>query len=394
MDIVNTGYVVYLLGIYFLLLALKPSSAISMRKIYTLHADAGTWNEAKQVCETNLGRLLKLKGIKELEELLFLDSTESESGWNGRLNGFLSTNGVWTGLHQPYVGVGGNASWEYDDCEPQSADLSVSSTNGSHCGALLGTSLAVTGVACSSRRPFVCERYIGDCWFQPYPKQMGMIQSAQDVQVLDPGLTLSDCAVTCRNTLHHGSECWGFYYTRETDSCFLLCPNMTAVSSRFERAAHRIPYGGPEEDWVFYVRRCFEGTVDNNPSSVTVDSTALPVTKCTTEVFNGNDTAGEVCFCTTQQRPVIPPSITSEEAAARYAEELSLDARNTSANFRSKNSAVDNRPMAVGMGATLGAGLLAFVFGAVFLMDLPVLYRTLKERLCCKPKVRARESRA
>ncbi|WAR21355.1 ZFY27-like protein [Mya arenaria] len=55
----------------------------SQRKIYTLHTEAKTWNEAHAVCEDQQGHLIKVKDGRELGELLFLDTPEGD--WNGQL---------------------------------------------------------------------------------------------------------------------------------------------------------------------------------------------------------------------------------------------------------------------------------------------------------------------
>ena len=52
--------------------------------------------------------------------------------------------------------------------------------------------------------------------------------------------------------------------------------------------------------------------------------------------------------------------------------ELTVEPSNTSAALRKKISAEDNRPSAVGVGY-MGAGLMGFVFGGLFLLDAHVV---------------------
>lgn len=60
--------------------------------------------------------------------------------------------------------------------------------------------------------------------------------------------------------------------------------------------------------------------------------------------------AAEICYCSTQEHPPIPPPVSSEERAQQIAEELTMDTSNTSAAQRKLISAEDNRPSAVGVG--------------------------------------------
>lgn len=60
--------------------------------------------------------------------------------------------------------------------------------------------------------------------------------------------------------------------------------------------------------------------------------------------------AGEVCFCSTQNHPPIPPTTSPEEGAEELIAELSVDSHNTSSAQRAKTSAEDNRPSAIGVG--------------------------------------------
>lgn len=60
--------------------------------------------------------------------------------------------------------------------------------------------------------------------------------------------------------------------------------------------------------------------------------------------------AQEICYCSTQDHPPIPPALSSEAMAEQYAKELTLDTSNTSSAQRKLISAEDNRPSAVGVG--------------------------------------------
>ena len=57
---------------------------------------------------------------------------------------------------------------------------------------------------------------------------------------------------------------------------------------------------------------------------------------------------------------------------------LTVNARETNAFKRTKTSAPDHRPTAKAMGAVLGAGLLAVLFCAIVIPDIPKLYRDFK----------------
>ncbi|XP_052770857.1 uncharacterized protein LOC128210549 [Mya arenaria] len=363
----------------------------SQRKIYTLHTEAKTWNEAHAVCEDQQGHLIKVKDGRELGELLFLDTPEGD--WNGQLASLAVSNNMWTGLHQPYF-ASGDVSWEYHDCEPSSPNVNISGeAPGLHCAAFDGASLVHEATNCADRLPFICQRFTGDCWYEPFALE-SVIISASNMILLNPGLTASKCAVLCRSEyvsliqLNDGDECWGFYFVGVNRECILLHPPEVTASSNYARSANRKPFD-LDPDLVFYVKRCFEGEVDTEPYNEIKRGGSQPDTTCDIEAYPGDVIAGEVCFCSTQNHPPIPPTTSSEEAAAELERELSLDTSNTSSAIRSKTSAEDNRPSAIGVGASLGAGMLAFVFGGLFLMDLPVLIAGVKEILCTSAQASA-----
>ncbi|WAR21354.1 hypothetical protein MAR_015328 [Mya arenaria] len=255
-----------------LLTGLRDVDGVSQRKIYTLHTEAKTWNAAAEICKDQLGHLVK-----------------------------------------------------YHDCDHMSNETDFKNTPGptAHCGAYVNPTFDLVASACSEARPFICQRFSGDCWYEPFPEQKGRDILISDKTSVGPGLTASQCAMECRDEIisSYKGECWGFYFTTINNECELIHRDLPDVSSTYVRSANRFD-DSSDPDLILYIRRCFE--------------------------------AGEVCFCSTQDHPPIPPTTSSEEAAAQIEKELTLDSSNTS------------------------AGMLAFVFGGLFLLDLPVLIETLK----------------
>ncbi|XP_052770856.1 uncharacterized protein LOC128210548 [Mya arenaria] len=362
-----------------LLTGLRDVDGVSQRKIYTLHTEAKTWNAAAEICKDQLGHLVKVKGVRELQEILFMDTTEGEA-WDGQLADIMYSSGFWTGLHQPLYPS--DSKWQYHDCDHMSNETDFKNTPGptAHCGAYVNPTFDLVASACSEARPFICQRFSGDCWYEPFPEQKGRDILISDKTSVGPGLTASQCAMECRDEIisSYKGECWGFYFTTINNECELIHRDLPDVSSTYVRSANRFD-DSSDPDLILYIRRCFEGEVDTGSYNKFTASDTLPsATTCDVEQYYGESVSGEVCFCSTQDHPPIPPTTSSEEAAAQIEKELTLDSSNTSSAIRSKTSAEDNRPSAIGVGASLGAGMLAFVFGGLFLLDLPVLIETLK----------------
>ncbi|XP_052249018.1 uncharacterized protein LOC127856880 [Dreissena polymorpha] len=360
-----------------------PTSCISMRKIYTFYSSPRTWNEAKAICTCKFGHLIKVLGQRELSEIQYLD-TEEANVWKGQMTAALSSSGIWTGLHDPFIGESlPGRNWTFQDCQAESPDapLTISGNANEFCAAYT-SGFSLVSKDCSETRPFICQRYNGDCWFEPFAEEQSAPGLNPDVNPLVPNLSAAECAMKCRDAVHtpYLGECWGFYYTTTSAPCDLVYRNATDVSSTYVKQANRVSTSD-DPDRIFYVRRCFEGETGTGSFSDIVNVASAPDSTCDTDTFPGEAAAGQVCFCATKEHPPIPPAISVADAAAQYERELSIDKGNTSSSLRALTSAEDNRPSAIGVGASLGAGLLAFVFGGLFLLDLPVLISTFKQAL-------------
>ncbi|XP_045190910.2 uncharacterized protein LOC123547715 [Mercenaria mercenaria] len=355
-------YIVFFLIICFVF---GPCKTISQRRIYTLFTDTKTWNEASAVCESQFGQLVKIQGQSHTEELAYLDSAE----WGNRIS---NAAAFWSGLHKPFS----NNTWEYQDCETISTDLVfANSFSGGKC-ATFNSAYSLSEANCSAENIFVCQRHEGDCWYEPFIGETFTAPIYQTV-TLSVGTEASECAVSCRSdVLSPDIECWGFIYDPSgSQGCQLLYLNEESASSTFLTTSMT---SSADPDMIFYVRRCFEGTLDKKTYNSFQNNEQTPETECTSTPFAGNEAAAEVCFCTTQDQPPIPEPITSEEKAQQYIKELTIDSSNTSAAINKLTSAEDNRPSAVGVGF-VGVGLLTAVFGSLFLMDLNLLYAGIKE---------------
>ncbi|KAL4232201.1 Klrk1p [Mactra antiquata] len=348
----------------------RGAEGVSMRKIFTLFTTEKTWNEASAICRSQFGQLAKIEDEGDLSEINVLDNKR----WSNHVH---NASFIWIGLHQPFI----NTTWEYQDCEIISPNVSFVSAVGGKCAAIDGLN-QIWAKNCSMTAIFVCERYEGDCWFEPHVEQF-YATVPYHVQTLSPAtLAANDCAMQCRNQTYLGTECWGFFYDLQNIfPCELYFLDGSNASTIY-------PAGTPihnslQPDTVFYVRKCFEDAFDTKAYAAYIDTSSEPTSDCNTTVYPGDEPAMNVCFCSTEDQPTIPEPITAEEKAAKLVEELKIETSNTSSATRKLISAEDNRPSAVGVGF-LGVGLLTAVFGGLFLMDLNVLIAGLKNLICSK----------
>ncbi|XP_060561224.1 uncharacterized protein LOC132720962 [Ruditapes philippinarum] len=356
----------------YILAVISTCQAITQRRIYTLFTNTKTWNEASAICNSQFGQLVKVQSHRHIDELEHLDSTE----WGNQMS---NAAPFWTGLHQPFSM---NNTWEYQDCEAMSSSIPFSNAlSGAKCATLDGVN-DLSEANCSTEHIFVCQRYEGDCWYEPF---IGETYTAPiyQTQTLSTGLEASDCAMECRSgIITPDIECWGFIYDPSgSQGCELLFLNEISASSTFLTTGKNY---SADPDMIFYVRRCFEGSLDKKTYDSFSNKEEVPETECTTALYGGEETAAQVCFCSTQEHPPIPEPVSVEEKAQKYIEELTIDTSNTSAAINKLTSAEDNRPSAVGVGF-VGVGLLSAIFGGLVLMDLNVLYAGLKEffKLIC-----------
>ncbi|XP_060561869.1 uncharacterized protein LOC132721530 [Ruditapes philippinarum] len=358
-----------ILSIFLAFLTLADySEGLSRRKIYTLYSAKKTWNEAKAICESKQSQLLKIKSAKHYEEISYLDRME----WGNRvMNEFASSSGMWSPLHKPFW----NTTWTYQDCEPYS--LTVPGTSVKKCSTYQPNSI-ISSAPCDEEHIFICERFEGDCWFQPfYEMTTKWFEAATSVPINDPNIKAEDCALECRNLydINTGTECWGFTFYPAVPLCTLHVNNTPTASSDYLYPENR-DYG--ELKSTFYVRRCFEGVIDTNMYDSFYDKNAEPDTSCTETPYVFNNTVYDVCYCPVQEQPPIPEPATSEEKAKQFIKKLTIGTSSTSAAERKLTSAEDNRPSVIGMGY-VGILVLTAVFGSLVLLDLNVIFARIKD---------------
>ncbi|KAL4232205.1 hypothetical protein ACF0H5_009780 [Mactra antiquata] len=236
----------------------------------------------------------------------------------------LVSNGFWNGLHKVNATM-----WKYQDCEEYgnvNLTQNVPTPNDALCS-ISDENYILKEVECNEEYPFICQRYIGDCWYEPFRGAKVLITNNDNIFTPDP----TECA-RLEDTKPYSS----IHYT---DNVPLTdCDNRTYD-------------GGPE------------GMFD-----------CLRV-----------EGARHVCFCTIEEQPPIPAPLSNADIIEKLIEELTLDASNTSSAVRKLKSAEDNRPSAVGVGL-VGVGMLAGVFGSLLFLDIGRFIRGIKAMCQSKPE--------
>ncbi|XP_053407973.1 uncharacterized protein LOC128559670 [Mercenaria mercenaria] len=157
-----------------------------------------------------------------------------------------------------------NSSWTYQDCEPISDDVTISFSETLDKCSTIRNSYTLRASACDEEKMFVCQRYEGDCWYEPFFEEEPEVFLAEtSITIEDPNIQASACAVECRNFYDAttGSECWGFTFYPNT-MCTLHVDDSPFASSNYLLSTKRRP---GHEDSTFYVRRCFEECTSLSP---------------------------------------------------------------------------------------------------------------------------------
>lgn len=348
-----------------------PVSSVSSRKIYTLFTQQKTWNEARDLCADQFGQLLKLETDRQMNELMSLDTFT----WGGILEtNLLAGELMWIGVHRPNAPPNNTAF--HQDCEQYvETGNSLSVHQDGRCGSIYHNRSSIHFIECNAVGIFVCERLQDDCWFEPFIEYKGLRpgHSLQSTSVTIPKDDVNSCALACRNYLATNTECWGLYYDESARECNIYSVTVSDVnmhSSYLMNSTYLLTETGM--DRVFYIRRCFEGLLDEDVYMEFVNIAANATSSdCSTKNYTGDPTEADICFCSVDTQPPIPPPISSEDRAAELVAELTIESSNTSSALRKLISAEDNRPSAVSVGA-VGVALLSIVFGGLMLMDLNV----------------------
>ncbi|KAK3587511.1 hypothetical protein CHS0354_003653 [Potamilus streckersoni] len=337
----------------------------SERIIYTLFSTPKTWNEARDICETQNGQLLKLTGQDIVDRLKYLD----KAVWNNAT--FASNQAMWHGLHQPP----GMHSFMYQDCSPVPSSINTINITNSYCTVTSAWDLNFHERTCNTKNIFVCQRFEGACWYEPIQGKRG---TGATTTVSLSNVQPTDCALECHNismTLTV-QECWAFAHNEVNFTCELYLLNGTVTSP----SVYYLDTGKyvADLDYALYVKRCVEGSLDENSYTDVENTSIQALSGCAYNSSQHNYSySGSICYCSSSDQPPIPEPLSLEEKVAKILEALTIDSKNTSAAIRLLVSVQDDRPSAHSLGL-LGVALLCTVFGGLLLLDLNLLYEHLR----------------
>ncbi|XP_076471747.1 uncharacterized protein LOC143301387 [Babylonia areolata] len=365
----------------------------SSRVVYYLHARAATWNEASFTCASYGAVLFTLPEFESAKNRLhYVDSTV----WNHALESL--TQGFWAGL---YMNSTGQLRWQKcTDYNSMETFPVVSTGGGGAAGAsppscyVSSPDLTLSALSCDVRRPYVCQRDDGQCWFQPYIDSDIQDSHATDGHVNDSNTAEdeAECAKLCRSSVdQEGRECWAFTFQYPPGVCRL---HSSEVSHKYANLAGTSGYFHPAEDTTTYVKICTGGWVTTLEAATTDRSATAKDENCT--ITTADEWDNSVCYCECDQPPIILEAetlvMTIEEKVDKIVKELQVNPQNTSSTRRKKISVEDSRPSAQGIGF-FGVGFLICIFGGIFLMDLNVLYVHVA-KLCKSMKAQSSQSDA
>ncbi|KAK7469800.1 hypothetical protein BaRGS_00036177, partial [Batillaria attramentaria] len=289
----------------------------STRVVYYLHTKSATWNEARLMCESYGGTLITFPDF-EAPTTAFIMSTR--------------THGTVTWTRSPIARVLALASkWTLTlDCRLPTA---------------------------RKKRPYICQRDDGQCWFQPYVDYKIVDSDAGSILNETTTDTEGDCAKTCRRDYlaSGGGECWAFSYDDANKVCLR---HFTSTNHKYALNRHA-GYFTTNPDYTAYVKICTGGWKTSLSPGVSK---------------SGNPWMKTVLLSVSQPPVILEAetlAMTIDEKVDKIVKELQVNPQNTSSTRRKKESAEDSRTSAQGIGF-VGVAFMAIVFGGILLLDLNV----------------------
>ncbi|KAL8619009.1 hypothetical protein ACOMHN_018391 [Nucella lapillus] len=346
----------------------------STRVVYYLHTRSATWNEASSTCNSYGAVLVTMADFNATQNRLrYVDNNV----WGQELSGM--NQGFWAGLYRNSTN---NIRWQKCADYDNTAALPqvTSGTSGVTSFCYVSTpALTLSVLRCDDKKPYICQRDDGQCWFQPYINKQ--IQDGDsDSSTFNQATTdEAECAKLCRTSMDGTRQCWAFSFGGSTATATATAANpcrlhVSEIDHKYALSLSS-QYFKDSSQHTAYVKVCTGGWITSLDPTITDNSPTAKDENCTVHPTDAWDSS--VCYCECDQPPIILKAetlvMTIEEKVDKIVKELQVNPQNTSSTRRKKISAEDDRPSAQGIGF-FGIGFLIVIFGGIFLMDANVLY--------------------
>ncbi|XP_021348515.1 uncharacterized protein LOC110447265 isoform X2 [Mizuhopecten yessoensis] len=379
-----------------------------------LHQETKSWNEARQVCSADGGKLLSIQNPYKLADLLYMDSLPS---WNSRV----MTADLWFGLHTD-VGASCNlVQYKWDDGEPLgswSDWFAGSYTEPNSCESDLCSRISASKwktIGCTNQYGFVCEYLGGTCGFETVADKMftrgpesSDILDAQNVFVkMESTANLAMCLEACQTSSVGDLDCWFVLTnTSNADICYLYYTHDKYLA---DKAEHITETTGTS----IHVKRCGSvavyGETTTTASTTTTEAACVELTTTTasaatttaaqtTTTVMTTTTAQKTTTTTTEPTTIAATQTTDGVECLKYSNEtisytaselqaqllqlkadLTVLKTSTNRHMRTLTSVYDGRSSAVNIGV-IGSLFLVVIPVLFFIADMPILYKHIRGR--------------
>ncbi|CAG5116160.1 unnamed protein product [Candidula unifasciata] len=355
-----------------LVYGLYPSSRI----VYYLHTTPASWASARDTCARYGGHLVNVKNSALVDA--DVDTLNRWLQWKDAFSGV--TSNLWTGLHR-FTDPNSNTDtvlWHpcqrFTNATYPNGDIAKQLLESPHYCTSADYAFTLSPTPCDIKLPYICQIDEGQCYFLPLEKN-----AFKNTPAVTSNGDLNTCARSCRNDIDKsGAECWGFMVKEGTCMMYRSTKRHAFIKSPGS-------YLTPNENMTSYFKICTGGEATamkpvTDDNSVKPEHANCSVTDGSAEIWDNG-----VCYCDCDQPPVILDpeylALPIDVKVSNIVRELTVNADNTSANYRKLNSINDERPSAKSIGAA-GIIILAAVFGGLVLLDFDVLVTHVWQAFC------------